>query len=82
MIRRNEGVYQSLRIKHQKIQLYLQNEYKVGDKVKFLDKTTKKSDSKKFKRKWKGPCDVLERTSPANYKIKPRNGRVRIEHVI
>ena len=46
-----------------------------------MDKATKKSDAKKFKRKWKGPCDVLERTSPVNYKIKPRNGRVRIEHV-
>ena len=58
-----------------------QSEYTVGDKVKFLDKATKKSDAKKFKRKWKGPCDVIERTSPVNYKIKPLNGRVRIEHV-
>ena len=56
-------------------------EYNIGDQVKFLDKAAKINDAKKFKRKWKGPCTVLDRTSLVNYKIKPPSGKSRLEHV-
>ena len=43
----------------------------IGDFVWLIDPTTKKGVSKKFKKRWIGPYQILSKPSAVNYEIKP-----------
>ena len=49
--------------------------FEVGDKVLILRPTIAVGKSKKFLNKFKGPYEVVEKSSPLNYKIKKVGGR-------
>ena len=51
-----------------------QRTYQPGDQVFLFDPQLRPGEAGKFHRKWKGPYDVLERTTEVNYRIKrPRD---------
>jgi hypothetical protein len=45
-------------------------DYNVGDKVYLFVPDSKKGRSNKLRSRWHGPCEILERLSPVNYRIR------------
>ena len=54
--------------------------YKVGDKVLLHDSTKKTGVSKKLSYQWLGPFEIIEQTSPVNFRLAGMGRRADIVH--